>query len=141
MVRQPKDLEEAKQIFREEKAKFTGSASAIAGSRWLMAILATLTLAFGSHLIYAPERLPPVAGFSVAQSGLPPSLDFGLAGEQMQEMREAALREDVPARVREFVAENQERIPIFNWIGFGVAFALLLANMWIMTKRRTFSRG
>lgn len=141
MVRQPKDLAEAKQIFREEKAKVTGSLSAIAGSRWLLAILATFVLAFGAHLIYAPTRLPTVGGLSLAQTGLPPNIDFGAVGEQAREAAAAAQREGARERAQEFIAENQARAPLFNAIGFGLALALLLGNMYVMTKRRRVSRG
>lgn len=141
MTRQPKSLAEAKQIFREERAKLKSSVSAVAGSRWLMAILATFVIAFGAHLAYAPARLPPVGGLSLAQSGLPPSVDFGFAGEQAQAAREAAIRQDAPGQVRAFVSANAEKIPLFNAVGFGVALTLLLGNMWIMTKRRRVTRG
>jgi hypothetical protein len=141
MVRQPKSLAEAKEIFREEKNRVTASLSAIAGSRWLLAILATLVIAFGTHLAYAPARLPPVGGLSLAATGLPPSVDFGFAGEQAAQAVDAAQRQDVAGRVQGFMAENAERIPLFNAIGFGVALVLLLGNMWIMTKRRRFTRG
>jgi hypothetical protein len=141
MTRQPTSLAEAKQIFREEKAKVASSISAIAGSRWLMAILATCVIAFGAHLAYAPARLPPVGGLSLAQSGLPPSVDFGFAGEQAEAAREAALRQDVPGQATAFMAANANKIPIFNAVGFGVALTLLLGNMWIMTKRRRVTRG
>lgn len=141
MVRQPQNLAEAKQIFREEKTKLTTSVSAIAGSRWLLAILATLVLAFGTHALYAPTRLPAVAGANVAALGLPPNLDFGVAGEQAQQAAESAQREGAPTRVQEWVAANSERVPLINMIGFGLTLALLLGNMWIMTKRRRFSRG
>jgi hypothetical protein len=141
MVRQPKNLAEAKEIFREEKTKVTSSLSAIAGSRWLLAILATFVIAFGTHLAYAPARLPPVGGLSLAASGLPPSVDFGLAGDQAAQAIEAAQRSEAQGRAQQFFAENAERIPLFNAIGFGVALLLLLVNMWIMTKRRRFSRG
>jgi hypothetical protein len=141
MVRQPQSLAEAKQIFREEKAKVAASLSAIAGSRWLMAILATLVIAFGAHLAYAPARLPAVGGVSLAAVGLPPSVDFGYAGEQAKEAIEAAQRSEARTRAQEFVAANAEKIPLFNAIGFGAALLLLLGNMWIMTKRRRFSRG
>jgi hypothetical protein len=141
MVRQPKDLAEAKQIFAEEKNKVTASLSAIAGSRWLMAILATLVIAFGAHLAYAPARLPPVGGLSVAASGLPPSVDFGFAGDQAKQAAEAAANSEARTRAQDFVAANAERIPIFNAIGFGLALVLLLGNMWIMIKRRPYSRG
>ena len=141
MVRQPQSLAEAKQIFREEKAKVTSSLSAIAGSRWLMAILATLVIAFGTHLAYAPARLPAVGGVSLAAIGLPPNIDFGLAGDQAKQAAEAAANSEARTRAQEFAAANADKIPIFNAVAFGVALLLLLGNMWIMTKRRPYSRG
>lgn len=140
-MRQPTNLAQAKQIFREEKAKVTGSISAIAGSRWLMAILATLVIAFGTHLIYAPARLPAVGGVSLAVVGLPPTVDFGFAGDQAKQAAEAARNSEARTRAQEFVAANQERIPIFNAVMFGLSLLLLLGNLWIMTKRRPYSRG
>ncbi len=140
-MRQPKTLAEAKEIFREEKAKVTGSLSAIAGSRWLMAILATLVIAFGTHLAFAPARLPAVGGVSLAAVGLPPTVDFGFAGDQAKQAAEAARNSEARTRAQEFVAANQERIPIFNAVMFGLSLLLLLGNMWIMTKRRPYSRG
>ncbi|MBX3429881.1 MAG: hypothetical protein KF779_09885 [Hyphomonadaceae bacterium] len=141
MVRQPRDLAEAKQIFQEEKTKVTTSISAIAGSRWLMAILATLVIAFGTHLAYAPGRLPAVGGISLAAVGLPPSVDFGFAGDQAKQAAEAAANSEARPRAEEFVAANQDKVPIFNGVVFGLALLLLLGNMWIMTKRRPYSRG
>ena len=141
MVRQPKDLAEAKAIFREEKAKVTGSISAVAGSRWLMAILATLVIAFGTHLAFAPARLPTVGGVSLAAVGLPPSVDFGFAGDQAKQAAEAAANSQARTRAEEFVTANAERIPIFNAVAFGLSLLLLLGNMFIMTKRRPYSRG
>lgn len=137
----PKSLEEAKAAFGREKAKVTGSLSAIAGSRWLMAILATFAMAFASHTLYARERLPNVEGLRFEQTGLPPSVDFGFAGEQAGEIRDAAVREGAKERAAQALAENAERIPLFNMIGLGLSLALLLANMWIMTKRRRVTRG
>jgi len=140
-MRQPKDLAEAKQIFQEERSKVTGSLSAIAGSRWLMAILATLVIAFGTHLAFAPARLPAVGGVSLAAVGLPPTVDFGFAGDQAKQAAEAAANSEARTRAEEFMAANAERIPIFNAVAFGLALLLLLGNMWIMTKRRPYSRG
>lgn len=141
MVRQPQSLEEAKEIVREERIKFTTAVSAIAGSRWLMALLATFVIAFGSHLAYAPDRLPPVAGISAANFGLPTDLDFGFVGEQAREAAAAAERQGGRTRAEEVIAANAERAPQINAIGFGAALVLLLINMTIMTKRRRFSRG
>jgi hypothetical protein len=141
MVRQPRSLAEAKQTFRDERRKVVSSLAAIAGSRWLMAILAAFVLAFGTHLAYAPTRLPPVGGLSLAATGLPPSVDFGFAGEQAKAAAEAAARQDVSGRVRELLDANAARIPLLNAMGFGLCLLLLAGNMWIMTKRRRFSRG
>jgi hypothetical protein len=125
MVRRPKDLAEAKQIIREERAKVRGSISAIAGSRWLTAILATFALAFGTHLAYAPGRLPPVSGLSLTQIGLPTGVDFGVVGEQAKQAAEAAQRQDVRGRVQGAVEANPERVPLINAIGFGLALELI----------------
>src|SRR5262245_43010127 len=110
MVRQPTSLADAKAIVREERIKVTSSLSALAGSRWLTAILATFVIAFGTHAAYAPARLPTVGGLSIAAVGLPPNVDFGFAGEQAKQAAEAAQREDVGGRVQEFTAANAERI-------------------------------
>ena len=140
-MRQPKNLKEAKAIFKEERAKVGSSASAIAGSRWLTAILATFVIAFGTHLLYAPARLPTVGGLSLTMAGLPPSVDFGFAGDQAKQAAAAAQSQDVRGHVQEFVAANSERVPLMNMIGFGAALVLLLGNMWIITARRRVSRG
>lgn len=141
MVRQPQSLAEAKQIVREEKTKVTTSISTIAGSRWLLAILATFVLAFGAHLAYAPTRLPPITGLSVANFGIPTDIDFGWVGEQAVEAREAAEQEDLRGRGVEYANADPERVRMINAIGFGAALLLLLINMTIMTKRRRVSRG
>ena len=141
MVRQPKDLAEAKAIFREEKAKVTGSISAVAGSRWLMAILAALALTFGSHLIFAPERLPSIEWLHWQNIGLPPSFDFGFAGEQAREAAAAAVNNGARERAEAALAQNQDRYALINAIAFGLTFVLLIANMWVMTKRRPYTRG
>ncbi len=141
MVRQAQNLAEAKQIFREEKRKVTSSLAAIAGSRWLTAILAALVLVFGTHSLYAPTRLPTVSGLSLAQLGLPSGVDFGVAGEQAAQARDAAIREDVPGRIETLLTDNAELIPTLNMIGFALFLALLLGNLWIMTVRRPYSRG
>lgn len=145
MARTPQNLEEAKQIIREERAKVSSSLAAIAGSRWLMAILATCVIAFGTHLAFAPTRLPAVQIDSVAALGLPPGLDFGLVGEQAQAAIAAAERnaaeQEIAARLAAEAEANADFARTINLIGFGAALALLLGNMWIMTARRRVSRG
>jgi hypothetical protein len=140
-MRQPKSISDARQIFHEEKNKVLTSISVLAGSRWLMAILAALTLTFGSHLIYAPDRLPGIEWLHWQNIGLPPSVDFGFAGEQWREAQAAAQRNDVAGRVQEALAQHQDRYVWINAIAFTAAFALLAVNMWIMTKRRRYTRG
>ena len=140
-MRQPKSLDDAKQMFRAERAKVAASLGLIAGSRWLLAIAAALTLTFGSHLIYAPNRLPAMEWLHWQNVGLPPSVDFGLAGEQWDEMVAAAERQDIAARARETLAAHQERYVWINALAFLAALGLLALNLWIMTKRRAHARG
>lgn len=140
-MRQPKSLDDAKQMFREERAKVAASVSLIAGSRWLLAIAAALTLTFGSHIVYAPNRLPAMEWLHWQNVGLPPSVDFGLAGEQWDEMRAAAERHDVAARAEEALAASQDRNVLINALAFLAALGVLALNLWIMTKRRAHTRG
>ena len=140
-MRTPHSLKEAKAIVHEEKVKLTTSLSAIAGSRWLMAILATFALAFGLHALYAPARLPPIGGLSLAQIGLPTGVDFGVLGEQAKQAQEAAARQNVGGHVTNLIDQHAAYIPYINYAGFAVALILLLINMTIMTKRRSFTRG
>lgn len=140
-MRTPRNLEDAKTIIREERAKLTGSLSALAGSRWLMAILATLAIAFGVNLLYSPAQLPAIGGVSLTTVGLPPNLDFGVVGEQAAQARDAAQRQGAGDAVAAFLAEHAESIPILNAVGLGLSLLLLAGNMWIMTLRRPFSRG
>lgn len=137
----PHSLNEAKARIHEEKVKVTSSLSAIAGSRWLMAILTALALAFGLHALYAPARLPSIGGLSLAQVGLPPNIDFGVVGEQAKQAQEAADRQDVGGHVTGLINQYAPLIPSINYAGFALTLALLFGNMWIMTKRRRFTRG
>lgn len=140
-MRTPRSLEDAKAILREEKTKFTGSLSAVAGSRWLMAILATFVIAFGANVLYFPTQLPAVGGVSLTTIGLPPNLDFGAVGDQVAQARDAAERQGAQGEVEAFLAANAGLIPALNAAGFGLTLVLLLGNMWIMTKRRPYTRG
>src|SRR5690349_15321820 len=97
-MRAPRNISEAKEIVRAEAGKVGSSLSAIAGSRWLMAILATFALVFGTHLIYAPQRLPHVQGLSLTQAGLPPGLDFGEAGARLNDLARQRQAEAAEAR-------------------------------------------
>ena len=54
---------------------------------------------------------------------------------------EAAANSDARTRAQEFVAANEDKIPIFNGAMFALMLLLLFGNMWIMTKRRPYSRG
>lgn len=143
----PRNLDEAKAMLRREAGKVASSASAIAGSRWLMAILAAFALAFASHSLYAPQRLPSVSGLSLAHLGLPPNLDFGEVGRQLdavarQRQSEAAsFRGEITAEIDARAAEDANFVPMLNRIGFGAALVLLLANMTLMTLRRRTTRG
>ena len=103
-------------------------------------MLATFAIAFGADLLYFPHRLPAIGGISLATIGLPP-LDFGIVGEQATQAQEAAQRQGVDDVVAAFLTDHPNLVPIFNGVGFGLTFLLLLGNMWIMTIRRRVTRG
>ena len=140
-MRKPSNLAEAKAVFREERSKLTGSLSAVAGSRWLLAILATLVIAFGANVLYSPSQLPAVGGVSLAAVGLPDNLDWGVVGEQAAQAREAAERQGAQSQAQALLTKHAALIPVINAAGFGLCLLLLLGNMWIMTKRRRVTRG
>jgi hypothetical protein len=70
--------------------------------------------------------------------GFPTDLDFGVVGEQANEAARAAREQDVVGQVRERLAAKPA---LTNTVGFGLALALLLGNMTVMTLRRRVSRG
>lgn len=133
----PQSLEEAKARLASEKNKVVTATQTIVGSRALLAVLAIFTVAFGAHLMYAPERLPPFGGVNLATIGLPP-VDFGEAANIARDARDAAIREDVPGSIQGFINENRSLVPIFNGIGFGACFILLIWNLYINTKEKKF---
>lgn len=136
---QPSSLREAKAALAAERDKLRTAVSAVAGSRWLTAVLAALALAFGAHLVFAPQRLPTVEGVSFVQVGLPPNLDFGAVGERAVELhakaQQAGARGRIEAAIETRAAEDARFVPLLNAIGFAVALALLLANLRIVAAR------
>ncbi|HRP11926.1 MAG TPA: hypothetical protein PLK37_12895 [Terricaulis sp.] len=136
----PKNLDEAKALVKSEKAKLTTAFSTAIGSRWLLAIAAAFALAFASHTIYAPSRLPPVGGLNMAAIGLPP-LDLGIVGEQAAKARDAAVAQGAPSYIQAKINENRQYVPLMNAIGLGLALVVLAINLTVMTKRRRVTRG
>ena len=137
----PRSIDDAKAMLAAEEAKLSTSFNQIVGSRWLMAILATCSLAFGLHALYAPTWLPSFSGLSLASFGLPDGVDLGIAGREAREALQAADRQDVAGHVKALLDPYAWVTPAINIAAFGVSFALLLVNMTIMTKRRRFTRG
>jgi hypothetical protein len=140
MTELPQSLDEAKAMVRQERSKLRSAFGAIIGSRWLLAILATFVIAFGSHVVFAPARLPPVAGLKAATAFMP-EVDWGLAGEQAQQAANSAIEQGAGEQVNEFISTNASRIPAANIAMFGLCFALLLVNMTVMTRRRWYTKG
>jgi hypothetical protein len=137
----PHSLDEAMARVKAEEAKVSTSFHAFVGSRWVMAILSTSCLAFGLHAVYAPTWLPSFTGLSLTAWGLPSGLDWGVAGQEAQEAAAAAQRQGVGAHVQAIADQHANLFPLFNAGGFALCLVLLLVNMTIMTKRRSFTRG
>lgn len=141
MVRQPKSLDEAKAIYREEKGKVTRSLNSIIGSRLLMAVLATFVIVFAVNLVVSPDRLPNIGGLSLARVGLPSDVDFGFVGEQAQQAQQAAVEQGASGQVQSFLNDHRDLAPIINAFCLGAAFVLLIWNMTVMTLRRRYTKG
>lgn len=133
-MRQPQSLEDAKAIVREEKAKLSTAVKAVLGAPALTAVLAALLIAFGVNLLYSPSQLPLLGDWTLASVGLP-NLDFGVAGEQATQIRDAAANQDLTGRALSWADQNPDKTPLINAIGAGAALVLLLANMWLTARR------
>jgi hypothetical protein len=111
-----------------------------------LAAAAAAFLAFGGHLVFAPERLPPIGLLGPAQLGLPTTIladqsqlpDLGDVGVQVgAQARDAAaaarpyLENEVPT----FFQQNPELARIANVIGFALASMAFFATLWIQIKR------
>jgi len=123
-----RSVDDAKALVKAEKAKIGTALHRLVTARVPVAIIAafaiTSAIAFGTHLIYARERLPTV-GVSSAMLGLPPlQLDFGIAGEAATEAAAAAQRQGASQIASEFLVANPALVPLINVIGFGLGLAL-----------------
>jgi hypothetical protein len=125
---------EVKLRIAEERAKVTTSINAVLGSRWLLAVLAAFAISFASHTIFFPERLPPVAGITIANLGLP-TTDFGLVGDQATQAYEAAQRQDVSGRLGELLAERPQLAATLNIAGLVISLLLLVWNIHLASRR------
>jgi hypothetical protein len=130
-------MDEVKARVAAEKGKLTTAFRTIVGARVTLAVLALFVIGFASHLLYAPDRLPPVGGLSLAQVGLP-TLDLGETGELAKQAREAAERENVGGSVQGFIDENRSIVPVLNGIGFGGCLVLLIWNIVINARDRRY---
>ena len=134
-------IQEAKARVVAEKNKVVSSTRAVIGSRALLAVLTMLMVGFGVHALYAPTRLPPIQGLSLASVGLPSSVDFGVLGQGAQEATAAAIRQGAPDKANEFLAAHQSQIPLYNQIGFGVCALLLVWNLFAAAGKWKGAKG
>lgn len=121
-------IQEAKTQVIAEKNKFTSAVRTVIGSRVLLAVLTMLMLGFGAHALYAPDRLPPIAGLDMAKS-FAPTIDAGVIGQKLQEAQDAAVRQGGLDRLNDFVTAHQAQIPLYNLIGFALSALLLVGNL------------
>ena len=133
-MRQPKSLDDAKAIYREEKSKLTTAIGSLVGSRPVLAVMALLMITFGVQALMSPSQLPPVTGMGLAQLGLPP-LDFGVVGQGASEAVASAERAGGRDFFLEWIAANPGAVPYIN-IGITALAAVLLAlNIFAAARR------
>ncbi|MEJ0060296.1 MAG: hypothetical protein WDM79_12255 [Terricaulis sp.] len=130
-------MDEVKARVAAERGKLVTAFRTVVGARVTLAVLTLFLVGFGSHLLYSPDRLPPVAGLSLAQVGLP-NLDLGETGNLAQQAREAAQRENVGGSVQGLLDEHRSAVPVLNGIGFGACLILLIWNVAINARDRRY---
>jgi len=121
------------------KDRFVKAIELVLSARIAVAAAATLALAFGTQLIYAPGRAPPLGGLSLAQLGLLPPLDLGQAGDMLQEAGAAAQRQGAGGAIAGFFAEHPAFVPWANGLGLALALGLLGWTMWL--QMRAYARA
>src|SRR5688572_20559404 len=100
-------IDQAKAKLASEKNKVVTAVNALAGTRVVLAVCTLFVTVFGAHLVFAPDRLPGVAGLSLASVGLP-SVDFGEAGRLAEEARRSEGAGMARAEARGFFAQNPQ---------------------------------
>ena len=130
-----------------DKAKlyFKGATEFVAAviASWpALAISSLCVIAFGAQSYYAPERLPPFGGLSLAQVGLPSAPDLGELNDPLRDATEAAQRQAREALAEReaagelgFFEANPQAARIANLAGFGLALVMLLITMGLQMRR------
>ncbi len=137
----------AEDLSAGDKAKlYAGRVGAFAAaviSSWPALAVSTLCLvAFGSHLILSPDRLPPFGGLSLAQIGLPSPPDLGELNEPAREAADAAQRQ-ARAAIEEreaagepsFLEANPQFVRPINIVGFFASFVAFAFTIGIQSRR------
>jgi hypothetical protein len=130
-----------------DKAKlYAGRAGSFAKeliASWPALALSTLCLvAFASHLVWSPDRLPPFGGLSLAQVGLPSPPDLGELNEPLREAADAAQRqakaaieEREAAGEQSFLEANPQFVRPINLIGFFASFVAFAFTIGLQSRR------
>jgi hypothetical protein len=130
-----------------DKAKlYAGRAGVFAASvisSWPALAVSTLCLvAFASHLVWSPDRLPPFGGLSLAQIGLPSPPDLGElneplreAGDAAQRQARAAIEEREAAGEPSFLEAHPQFVRPLNIIGFFASFVAFAFTIGIQARR------
>lgn len=116
--------------------------AAVIASWPALAISSLCLIAFGSQSYFAPDRLPPFGGLSLAQMGLPSAPDLGELNAPLRDAAEAAQRQAREAlAAREAAGEpgffeaNPQAARLANLAGFGASLVLLLITMGLQMQR------
>ena len=133
-------IQEIKTETVAETNKFVTAVKAFIGSRILLALLAMCVVAFGVQSLYAPDRLPPIAGLDLIRQFMP-QVDSGVIGAKLQEAQDAAVRQGGLDRLNDFIAAHQAQIPLYNLIGLGLSALLLVWNILVAAAKWKGSTG
>jgi hypothetical protein len=129
---------------KEERNKVFAAIGAIVGSRVAVALSGVAAVAFTSHAVFMPGRLPPISKIGLVEAGIAPPAptadlsDLGVDNAQVSAKVQEGLNAISPYAAQawhEAVGAAPWLIPSLNNAGAGLAILVLLYTMWLQAKK------
>lgn len=129
---------------KEERNKAFAAIGAIVGSRVAVALSGVAAVAFVSHSVFMPGRLPPISAIGLVEAGIAPPAptadlsDLGVDNAQVSAKVQEGLNAISPYAAQwwsDAVGAAPWLIPSLNMAGAGVAVLVVLYTMWLQAKK------
>lgn len=129
---------------KEERNKVFAAIGAIVGSRVAVALSGVAAVAFVSHSVFMPGRLPPISKIGLVEAGLAPPAphvdlsDLGVDNTQVSQKVQEGLHSISPYVAQAWhdaVGAAPWLVPSLNKTGAVLAVLVLLYTMWLQVKK------